>query len=186
MFRSDPKGDPLRGKTTSEETSQASLYKGSTYAQTPTHTYTTTPAVSESEALARDIKDGVLKGFFTKGATVTGEITFSGTLRVDGSLSGLVRSEDGTLIVNTGGQVDADIEVAVAVIRGTVNGDITAARLLEIHRTAKVTGDIQTSVLVIEQGASFEGNCRMSGQESSKRAAKKKLREYAQKQAAGG
>jgi cytoskeletal protein CcmA (bactofilin family) len=186
MFRTDPTGERLKSETASEETSQPSLYKGSTYAQTPTHTSTTTPAVSESEALARDIKDEVLKGFFSKGATITGEITFSGTLRVDGRLSGLIISEDGTLIVSTGGQVDADIEVAAAVIRGTVNGDITAARQLEIHRSARVTGDIQTPTLLIEQGAVFEGSCRMSGQESSKRAARKKLREYAQKQAAGG
>src|SRR5919202_5838909 len=82
-------------------------------------------------------------------------------LRVDGSLSGNVRSEDGTLIVSTGGRVEANVEVAVAQIYGTVNGDITASKRIEMGRVAKVTGNIQTPALIIENGALFEGSCRM-------------------------
>ncbi|HYG10339.1 MAG TPA: polymer-forming cytoskeletal protein, partial [Pyrinomonadaceae bacterium] len=78
-----------------------------------------------------------------------------------GHLSGRVSSQDGTLIVSTGGQVDADVEVSVAQIYGTVVGNITATKRIELGRVAKVTGDIQTPALVIEQGAIFEGSCRM-------------------------
>src|SRR5207237_9678350 len=86
---------------------------------------------------------------------------FKGMLRVDGHLSGRVSSQDGTLIISSGGQVDADIEVSVAQIYGTVNGDITATKRIEMGRVAKVTGNIQTPALVIENGAIFEGSCRM-------------------------
>ena len=82
-------------------------------------------------------------------------------LRVDGHLTGKVSSEGGTLIVGNNGQVDADIDVAVATIHGTVNGDIIASQRLEFGRAAKVNGNIQTPSLVIEQGAVFEGSCRM-------------------------
>ena len=122
---------------------------------------TTTRAVSESESLARDIKEGTLSGFVGNGTTHTGEANFKGMLRVDGHLSGRVSSQDGTLIVSTGGQVDADVEVSVAQIYGTVVGNITATKRIELGRVAKVTGDIQTPALVIEQGAVFEGSCRM-------------------------
>jgi hypothetical protein len=57
--------------------------------------------------------------------------------------------------------VDANVEVAVAQIFGTVNGDITATKRIEMGRVAKVTGNIQTPALVIENGAIFEGSCRM-------------------------
>ena len=57
--------------------------------------------------------------------------------------------------------MDANVEVAVAQIYGTVNGDITASKRIEMGRVAKVTGNIQTPALVIEQGALFEGSCRM-------------------------
>jgi cytoskeletal protein CcmA (bactofilin family) len=122
---------------------------------------TTSRAVSESESLARDIKEGTLSGFVGNGTTLTGEANFKGMLRVDGHLSGRVSSQDGTLIVSTGGQVDADVEVSVAQIYGTVVGNVTATKRIELGRVAKVTGDIQTPALVIEQGAVFEGSCRM-------------------------
>jgi cytoskeletal protein CcmA (bactofilin family) len=118
-------------------------------------------AVSESDALARDIKEGTLSGFVGNGTTLTGEANFKGMLRVDGHLSGRVSSQDGTLIVSTGGQVEADVEVSIAQIYGTVVGNVTATKRIELGRVAKVTGDIQTPALVIEQGAVFEGSCRM-------------------------
>jgi cytoskeletal protein CcmA (bactofilin family) len=129
--------------------------------QQSVYTQTTSRAVTESESLARDIKEGTLTGFVGNGTTLTGEANFKGMLRVDGGLSGRVSSADGTLIVSTNGRVDANVEVAVAQIFGTVNGDITASKRIEMGRVAKVTGNIQTPALVIEQGALFEGSCRM-------------------------
>jgi cytoskeletal protein CcmA (bactofilin family) len=127
----------------------------------PSETASTSRPVTESESLARDIKDGILSGFVGNGTTLTGEASFKGMLRVDGHLSGQVKSDGGTLIVGNNGQVDADIAVAVATIHGTVNGNITASQRLELGRAAKVKGDIETPSLIIEQGATFEGSCRM-------------------------
>ena len=118
-------------------------------------------AMTESETLAKDIKEGTLSGFVGGGTTVTGETTFKAMLRVDGILSGRISSSSGTLIVGANGKVDANIEVAVAVIHGTINGDIIASQRLELGRAAKVNGNIQTPSLVIEQGGLFEGSCKM-------------------------
>lgn len=118
-------------------------------------------AYSESEAVARDIKEGNLSGFVGGGTALTGEVTFKAMLRIDGHLTGRISSDSGTLIVGTSGQVDANIEVAFAVIHGSVNGDIVATQRLEMGRAAHVFGNIQTPKLVIEEGAIYEGNCRM-------------------------
>jgi len=118
-------------------------------------------AMTESETLARDIKEGTLSGFVGGGTVVTGEANFKAMMRVDGHLSGRVSSTSGTLIVGANGKVDANIEVAVAVIHGTINGDIIATQRLELGRAAKVHGNIQTPSLIIEQGAIFEGSCKM-------------------------
>ena len=118
-------------------------------------------AMTESETLARDIKEGTLSGFVGGGTVVTGEANFKAMMRVDGHLSGRVSSTSGTLIVGNNGKVDANIEVAVAVIHGTINGDIIATQRLELGRTAKVNGNVQTPSLIIEQGAIFEGSCKM-------------------------
>jgi cytoskeletal protein CcmA (bactofilin family) len=118
-------------------------------------------AMTESETLARDIKEGTLSGFVGGGTVMTGEANFKAMMRVDGHLSGRVSSSSGTLIVGANGKVDANIEVAVAVIHGTINGDIIATQRLELGRAAKVHGNIQTPSLIIEQGAIFEGSCKM-------------------------
>ena len=118
-------------------------------------------AMTESESLARDIKEGTLSGFVGGGTVVTGEANFKAMMRVDGHLSGRVSSTSGTLIVGANGKVDANIEVANAVIHGTINGDIIATQRLELGRAAKVHGNIQTPSLIIEQGAIFEGSCKM-------------------------
>lgn len=118
-------------------------------------------ALTESESLAREIKEGNLSGFVGSGTVVTGEANFKAMMRVDGHLSGRVNSTSGTLIVGANGKVDANIEVAVAVVHGTVNGDIIATQRLELGRAAKLNGNIQTASLMIEPGALFEGSCKM-------------------------
>jgi cytoskeletal protein CcmA (bactofilin family) len=180
MFRpgKNPKDSTHNADDTADHTPQTSYGGGSGYAgagtaspsstgtateayQQQVYTQTTSRAVTESESLARDIKEGTLTGFVGNGTTLTGEANFKGMLRVDGGLSGRVSSADGTLIVSTNGRVDANVEVAVAQIYGTINGDIIASKRIEMGRVAKVTGNIQTPALVIENGAIFEGSCRM-------------------------
>ncbi|MCO6510423.1 MAG: polymer-forming cytoskeletal protein [Aridibacter famidurans] len=123
--------------------------------------YGSSKAMSESEAMAKDIKDGRLNGFVGHGTVLTGETYFHSMLRVDGQLTGKVASEDGMLIIGSTGQVDADISVASATISGAVNGDITVTEKLELGRTARVVGNIRTPRLLIEDGAVLEGSCSM-------------------------
>lgn len=120
-----------------------------------------TRALTDSESLARDIKEGTLNGFVGTGTQLNGDVTFKGMLRIDGHVTGHITSEGGTLIVSNGGQLDASVDVAIATINGTVNGDIVAGKKIELGRAAKVSGNLQTPSLVIEQGAIFEGTCRM-------------------------
>jgi len=121
-------------------------------------------AFTDTENLARDLKDGTISGFVGAGTVVQGEAAFKGMMRIDGHLMGSVKSEKGTLIISSGGKVDATIHVAVASINGTVRGDVIASERIELGRNAHVTGNVQTPSLVIEQGAVFEGNCRMTAQ----------------------
>ena len=118
-------------------------------------------AVSDSESMARDIKEGRLSGYVGNGTVLTGETSFQAMLRIDGHLTGKVSSESGTLIVGSSGRLDANVAVSSAIISGTVNGDIVAAEKLELTRTARVIGNVQTPRLVIEDGAIFEGGCTM-------------------------
>ncbi len=140
-----------------QQTNSNSFYQYSGETQSSAQTY----AVSDSESMARDIKEGRLSGYVGNGTVLTGETSFQAMLRIDGHLTGRVSSESGTLIVGSSGRVDANVAVAAAIISGTVNGDIVASDKLELTRTARVIGNIKTPRLVIEDGAVFEGGCTM-------------------------
>lgn len=125
-------------------------------------------AVTESESLARDIKDGIMSGFVGSATALSGDAEFKGMLRVDGRFTGRISSEKGVLIVSAGGVVEANVQVATAKINGTVKGDIIATERIEFGRTAQVSGNIQTPSLVMENGAIFEGGCRMRRNQETK------------------
>jgi cytoskeletal protein CcmA (bactofilin family) len=127
--------------------------------------------VTDSESIARDIKEGRLSGFVGHGTVLTGETNFQMMLRVDGHLTGSVTSDGGTLIVGTNG---------VATVNGIINGDVIATEKIHLGRTARVNGNVATPRLVIEEGAIFEGGCSMlkarEDQESQVAAAQEQYR----------
>lgn len=155
------------GNKSKTETSDAPNFQPSSPSPTNAYPYgsestnTITKPSTDSENIARDIKDGKLSGFVGHGTTLTGDTSFQMMLRVDGHLTGTVSSEGGTLIVGNNGQLDAHTSVGIAQINGTVNGDITATQKVQLGRTARVVGNITTPKLVIEEGAVFEGGCTM-------------------------
>lgn len=156
-------GRSSKPEQTNEPTYQPTqpVNSGSLYPVSNPNTSAPSRAVSESESMARDIKEGRLSGFIGNGTVLTGETTFQAMLRIDGHLTGRIVSESGTLIVGSTGRVDANILVAAAMINGTINGDIVATERLELGRTAHVVGNIQTPRLVMEDGAILEGGCSM-------------------------
>jgi cytoskeletal protein CcmA (bactofilin family) len=90
-----------------------------------------------------------------------GEINFKDMLRVNGHIAGRVFSQKGTLIIDASARVDACIDVAVAVISGTVNGDVIGHERVEVGPGAIVNGNISTRSLSMKPGAVFQGECRV-------------------------
>ena len=95
------------------------------------------------------------------GPELNGELIFKDMLRVNGHIAGQVCSQTGTLIIDSMARVDANVKVAVAVIGGTVNGDIVAHQRVELGPEARINGNIWTQSIAIQPGAIFEGVCRM-------------------------
>lgn len=92
---------------------------------------------------------------------LSGQLSFIDLVRINGHIAGTVYSKEGTLIVDSGAAVDANVNVAVAVIKGTVNGDIVAQKRIEIAAGAKVFGNIWTRSISVDVGATFDGDCYM-------------------------
>ena len=103
-----------------------------------------------------------LNAFLGEGTSFKGTLTFEGTVRIDGKLEGEIFTKD-TLVVGEGAQVSAAIHAGVVEISGTVHGNITAERKIDIHANGRLYGNIGTPSLVIQEGVIFEGSCTMGG-----------------------
>lgn len=103
---------------------------------------------------------GEITTLLGRGSEFEGKLTFEGTVRIDGKLSGEIFSED-VLVVGEGAQVSAEIDVGVIIVEGNVNGNIKAKRAVELHAPARVRGNIETPSLYIDKGVMFEGFAKM-------------------------
>jgi cytoskeletal protein CcmA (bactofilin family) len=119
-----------------------------------------------------EAKQSDLNGFLDSGSNVTGELRFQTSFRVDGKFSGTVISE-GELIVGQGGEVDGDLRIGQIVISGTVSGTIRASRRVHLSSAGKLLADIDTPVLIIDEGGFFQGRCSMAREEAKVVAAPK-------------
>jgi cytoskeletal protein CcmA (bactofilin family) len=96
---------------------------------------------------------------------LNGELSFKDMLRINGQVGGKVFSYKGTLIIDQSARVEAEINVAVCVINGTVSGDIMAHDRVELGPGAIIHGNISTRSIMIKPGAVFQGDCRMIKEE---------------------
>ena len=101
-----------------------------------------------------------MRSFLGEGTHFKGELSFAGTLRIDGRLEGQsVQGE--VLIVGEHGHVEANIRVDVLQVGGQVRGNSSARRWAEFLEPSHVTGTIRTPRLTIWSGAVFNGTCHM-------------------------
>jgi len=94
--------------------------------------------------------------------SLTGELRCGESLRIDGSMKGEVHC-DQLLTIGEKGSIFASIEGETVVIAGEVKGDITARRKITLESTARVTGDLTTPGIVIQEGARLEGRIMIGG-----------------------
>jgi len=90
------------------------------------------------------------------------EVSFEGVLEFDGYSIGNISSPEGTLVLTKRGRIDADINVGVAVIYGSVTGNITATERVVLESEARVSGQIRTRALSVRLGAVLDGECSFS------------------------
>jgi cytoskeletal protein CcmA (bactofilin family) len=121
----------------------------------------TTMALAKRESLV-SLKMDEITTILGKGSEFEGKLCFEGTLRIEGSFRGEIRSE-AVLVVGEGAEVNAEIHVGTIIINGTVLGNVTATHAVEIRSPGKVVGNLTTPSLSIEKGVVFEGACQMDG-----------------------
>jgi cytoskeletal protein CcmA (bactofilin family) len=95
-----------------------------------------------------------------KGTTVEGNIETYGNLRVDGRVVGNIVTKS-KLVLGQTSEVDGNILAQNAEVLGEIKGKIEVSDLLILKPSSVIRGDILTSKLIVETGATFNGGCKM-------------------------
>jgi cytoskeletal protein CcmA (bactofilin family) len=90
--------------------------------------------------------------------TITGDMNVENDIRIAGTLKGKL-STNGHLIVEQTGTIEGEIKAVAATIAGKIIGNVETSERLVLESKAILTGDIKTKLLVIEDGACFNGSC---------------------------
>jgi len=93
-----------------------------------------------------------------KAVKVAGNIYSREDLYVDGDLEGTVEALEHKLTIGPNGTVKATIKAREVVVLGGIHGNVEGAQKIEIRKDAKLTGDIRTARIIIEDGAYFKGS----------------------------
>lgn len=101
------------------------------------------------------------------GTVLEGTMIVPHSVRIDGSLKGKLDTTE-TLTVGSSGLIEADIVAKSAIIGGSVRGNLTVEDRVELEANASLIGDLRTKDLVINEGATFHGNCSMDAGKSVK------------------
>jgi len=93
----------------------------------------------------------------TQGIRIKGEITGKEDLFVDGTLEGKLDIGNASCTVGPNGKVKADISAREVIIRGNVDGKVEGVERVQLWNTSRVTGEVRTERLAIEDGAVLRG-----------------------------
>ncbi len=99
--------------------------------------------------------------------SITGDVTFTGGLRIDGQVKGNVRAtgeQSSTLVISEHATIEGEISVPHIVINGTILGPVTSSGFVELQAKARVTGDLAYNAIEMHLGAVVQGRLVHTGQ----------------------
>lgn len=101
-----------------------------------------------------------------RGTHFDGKLNFEGRLRIDGSFRGQILGSE-VLILGDGSEVEAEIDVAMLIVKGGVlKGNVRASHAIELHLPARVSGSLQAPEIFMDKGVQFSGTCTIAPLES--------------------
>ena len=112
-----------------------------------------------SDILKSNDEEEGLQVLLEAGASFEGELRFKGTARLSGKFKGTIFGE-GTLIIDSQFQIEADIHVNRFILLGNLKGCVTAKKQVVMEPPARFQGEVIAPSLSVKEGVSFEGSSR--------------------------
>tara|TARA_Y100000588_G_C14121054_1_gene867310 strand:- start:613 stop:1002 length:390 start_codon:yes stop_codon:yes gene_type:complete len=107
-----------------------------------------------------DKKSNALGSILDPNIEINGDIDVSANLVVHGKINGNITS---TQTINTakGSKIKGNIIAKNAMISGEICGDVEVSEKIVLGQSAKLVGNLKASILIIEEGAKFDGMSNM-------------------------
>ncbi len=102
--------------------------------------------------------DSNLMCIIAKGTIITGKITVSENIRIDGKVVGDIFCAK-KLVMDSEGLVEGNVFAGESTIKGTVVGTVNIENTLHLLETSYIKGDIKAKKLHVEEGARYDGKC---------------------------
>jgi cytoskeletal protein CcmA (bactofilin family) len=129
-------------------------------AVSPTSVPAEKPVAPLRAAAPTETRNSDGRAYLDSGSKISGKLMFEGATRIDGQVDGEISAKE-SLVIGESAVVTAQIKANAIVVAGKVSGDIFATQRLEIRPTARVIGNLTSPVLIVHEGAMFEGHCSM-------------------------
>ena len=107
------------------------------------------------------MSNGVAQSVITSEVEIKGVIKSSGSVRMDGKLDGDLASQGDSILGKTA-TMKGNISGNNVVVEGTINGTIAAKDKIEMKAAARITGDIKSKRLSVEDGVTFIGKAEVN------------------------
>ncbi|NLC71645.1 MAG: polymer-forming cytoskeletal protein [Desulfuromonadaceae bacterium] len=111
-------------------------------------------------AKEKDKGKGEVEAFLGAGSSFEGKLVFEDIVRLDGDFSGEIVSR-GTLIIGAEANVKAELKVDTLIMSGAFQGNIEAITRVILRKPARITGNIVTPMLLVEEGVIINGSLEM-------------------------
>lgn len=100
----------------------------------------------------------------SEGVKLDGKLISKGNVRIDGIINGDLQAA-GNVTIGPHGEIIGEVKAQVIIIGGKISGTVTANEKIVLESSSNMKGDLITKILVIEEGAVFDGKSAMSNKD---------------------
>lgn len=123
---------------------------------------TSTPSSSGAGEAPRASAPGAQQSVIGNTCRIVGDITASGTIRIEGNVEGNIRASE-RIEVGKSANVKGTLSANAVAISGSVSGAVAAADTARLAVGSRLDGDVSAKRLAVDEGAVFNGRSVMDG-----------------------
>ncbi|MFA7289877.1 MAG: polymer-forming cytoskeletal protein [Melioribacteraceae bacterium] len=102
----------------------------------------------------------------SNGVTIEGNLTSKGNIRIDGVIYGNV-NVNGNLTLGDKSFIKGEVNARFVTLSGKIEGTVNSTEKIKLESRSELIGDLITKILIIEEGAKFNGSSSMKNMEAS-------------------